>query len=179
MLAAMDAMTTGEALMLRAWTVGSALAGRFARAIASLIAAVVSFTFVPYENWLTTSEIELDDVDRSSSSRGTPLMAFSIGLVICSATSDDPAPGYGRHDRDDREVDVRQELLLEASPRRESGDEQGRSEEERDAPLADGDPAESAHGWVSPWWMVEVERSSVAAAAAVERPPEDLERARR
>ena len=29
------------------------------------------------------------------SSRGTPLMAFSIGLVTCSVTSDEPAPGYG------------------------------------------------------------------------------------
>ena len=46
-VAAIDAMTIGEALMLSAWTVGSTLAGRFALAIASLIAAVVSLTFVP------------------------------------------------------------------------------------------------------------------------------------
>ena len=41
-----------------------------------------------------TSEIELDEVDWSASSRGTPEMAFSTGFVTCSATSDEPTPGY-------------------------------------------------------------------------------------
>jgi hypothetical protein len=88
-------MTTGEALMLRAWTVGVVVGGRFALAIASVTAAVVSFTFVPNENWVTTSEIEFDEVDWMISRRGTPLIAFSIGFVTCSVTSDEPAPGYG------------------------------------------------------------------------------------
>ena len=43
-----------------------------------------------------TSEIEFDDVDCRASSRGTPEMAFSMGLVTCSATSDEPAPGIRR-----------------------------------------------------------------------------------
>ena len=94
-VAAMDDTTTGEALMLSAWIVGCALAGRFALAMASVIAVVVSLTFVPNENWVTTSEIEFDEVDCMTSRRGTPLIAFSIGLVICSVTSEDPAPGYG------------------------------------------------------------------------------------
>ena len=92
-LAAIDEMTTGEALMLSAWTVGWADAGRLALAIASVMACVVALTSVPNENWVTTSEIELDEVDWMVSSRGTPLIAFSIGFVTCSVTSDEPAPG--------------------------------------------------------------------------------------
>ncbi len=92
---AIDAITTGDALMLRAWTVGVALSGRLALVIASWIAWVVALTSVPKENCVTTSEIEFEDVDCIVSSRGTPAMAFSTGLVTCCVTSDEPAPGYG------------------------------------------------------------------------------------
>ena len=95
LVAAIDETTTGEALMLSAWTVGVAVSGRDALASASWIAAVVSGTLVPNANWVTTSEIELDDVDWISSSRGIAPMARSIGRVTCSRTSEDPAPGYG------------------------------------------------------------------------------------
>ncbi len=90
---AIDEMTTGVALMLSAEMVGSTVSGRPALAIPSSIAAVASLTLVPYSNWATTSEIEFDEVDWRAVRRGTPEMAFSIGLVTCSATSDDPAPG--------------------------------------------------------------------------------------
>ena len=139
-------MTTGEALMLRAWTVGVAVAGRFALAMASSIAAVVALTSVPNENWATTSEIELDDVDWMVTRRGMPLMAFSIGLRHLFGDVGRPGTRERRHDRDDREIDVGQKLLLQAAPRRETGDEQGAGEQERDAPLAEGDPAEATHG---------------------------------
>ena len=95
LVAAMDETTTGDALMLSAWTVGVAESGRDALASASWIAAVVSGTLLPNANWVTTSEIELDDVDWMSSRRGIAPMARSIGRVTCSSTSEDPAPGYG------------------------------------------------------------------------------------
>ena len=62
-------------------------------------------------------------------------MARSIGLATCSVTSAAPAPGIRRDDRDDRERDVGQELLLEVSPGEDAGDEEGDGEQERDAPL--------------------------------------------
>ena len=79
--------------MFSAETVGVTDAGRPALAMFSWIAAVASLTFVPYVNWATTREMEFEEVDWSVSRRGTPEIAFSIGLVTCSATSDDPAPG--------------------------------------------------------------------------------------
>ena len=111
----------------------------------SSIAASASLTSVPNSNWATTSAIEFADVDWTVSSRGTPEMARSIGSATCSATSCDPAPGYGAIDGDDRELDVRQELLLEAAPRRDAGDEQRAGQQQRDAPLADGQLGETVH----------------------------------
>ena len=95
LVAAIDEMTTGEALMFSAWTVGVAESGRAALASASWIAAVVSGTLVPNVNCVITSEIEFDDVDWISSRRGMAPIARSIGLVTCSRTSEEPAPGYG------------------------------------------------------------------------------------
>ena len=94
-VAAIDEMTTGEALMFRAWTVGVTEAGSCAFARASSIAVVVAPTSVPNENWVTTSEIEFDDVDWMNARRGTEPTARSIGLLTCSVTSEEPAPGYG------------------------------------------------------------------------------------
>ena len=50
-----------------------------------------------------------------------------------------------RDDRHDRERDVRQELLLEAAPGEDAGDEEAGREQERHAALADGELAEAAH----------------------------------
>ncbi len=61
-----------------------------------------------------------------------------------------PGARERRDDRDDREVDVRQQFLLEAAPGRQAGEEQGAGEEERDAPLAEGDSAEATHVRCSP-----------------------------
>ena len=46
---------------------------------------------------------------------------------------------------DDRELDVGQEFLLEAAPRRDAGDEERAGQKERDAPLADGQRGETVH----------------------------------
>ena len=77
LVAAIDAMMTGEALMLSAETFGvdASPAGPPWRS-PRWIAAVVSLTFVPYENWATTSAIEFAEVDWTVSSRGTPAMAL-------------------------------------------------------------------------------------------------------
>ena len=72
-------------------------------------------------------------------------MACSIGLATCSVTSAAPAPGIRRDDRDDRERDVRQQLLLEVSPGEDAGDEEGDGEQERDAPLRDGELGQAGH----------------------------------
>ena len=169
--------------MLSAWTVGLD-AGRQSRLGERVLdRRGRRVTSVPNENWVTTSEIELDDVDWIVSSRGTPPMAFSIGLGHLLGDVGRAGARERRDDRDDRELDVRQELLLEAAPGRRSGDEQGRGEQERDAPLADGDPAEAAHEWVSPWSVVTasvvgVGGGGVGATAAARRSmaqTEDLE----
>ncbi len=93
LVAAIDATTTGDELMLNADTWGVTLAGRPARARFSWIDATVSLTSVPKLNWATTSAIELADVDWRLSSRATPEIDRSIGLVTCSATSSAPTPG--------------------------------------------------------------------------------------
>ena len=107
--------------------------------MSSSIAAVVSLTSVPNENWATTSAIEFDDVDWTVSRRGTPAMARSIGLGDLLGDVRRAGARVRRDDGDDREVDVGQELLLEAAPGRDAGDEQGGREQERDAALADGE----------------------------------------
>ena len=135
--------------MLSAWTVGVAESGRDALASASWIAAVVSGTLLPNANWVTTSEIELDDVDWISSRRGIAPMARSIGRVTCSSDVRGSGAGVRRDHGHDRELDVGEELLLEAAPGRDAGDEQGRREQERHAPLADGQTAEATHDWLS------------------------------
>ncbi len=84
---------TGEALILSAWMVGSTVAGRPALVMPSSISVSASLTSVPNSNWATTSAIELADVERTDSSRGTPAIARSIGLATWSATSAEPAPG--------------------------------------------------------------------------------------
>ncbi len=94
-VAAIDAMITGEALMLSALTWGLTVLGRPASCRFCSIAARISFTSDPNENWATTRASELAEVDWSPSSRGTPEIARSIGLVTCSATSAAPAPGSG------------------------------------------------------------------------------------
>ena len=95
MVAAIDAMITGDALMLSAATVGLTDGGRFAASMLCSISARVSLTSVPNENCAMTSAIELADVDWRASRRGAPEIARSIGLVTCSATSAAPAPGSG------------------------------------------------------------------------------------
>ena len=94
-VAPMDAIMTGEALMLRADAVVLTPSGRPASAIPSSIAASASLTSVPYSNWAMTRAMELAEVDCTVSRRATPEMARSIGTATLSATSCDPAPGYG------------------------------------------------------------------------------------
>ena len=89
----MEETTTGEALMLRAWTVDVAPSGRPAFASDASMAAVVLGTSVPKANWVTTSDTEFDEVVWMSSSRGSAPIVRSIGRVTCSRTSDEPAPG--------------------------------------------------------------------------------------
>ena len=79
----------------------------------SSIVASASLTSVPNSNWATTSAIELAEVDRSSSSRGTPEMARSIGFGHLVGDVRRAGARVWRDDGDDREVDVRQEFLLE------------------------------------------------------------------
>ena len=92
-VAPMDAMMTGEALMLRADAVVFTPSGRPASAMPSSIAARAALTSVPYSNWAMTRAMELAEVDCTVSSRGTPEMARSIGTATLSATSCEPAPG--------------------------------------------------------------------------------------
>ena len=94
-VAAIDAMMTGDWLMLSAATVGSTDGGRFAAWMFCSMSARVSLISVPNENCATTSAIELADVDWRAWSRGAPEIARSIGLVTWSATSAAPAPGSG------------------------------------------------------------------------------------
>ena len=94
-VAATDAMITGDELMFRAATVGSTDGGRFAASTFCWISACVSFTFVPTANCAMTRASELADVDWTVTRRGTPEIACSMGLVTWSATSAAPAPGSG------------------------------------------------------------------------------------
>jgi hypothetical protein len=91
----MDAMTTGDALMLRALTVGVTDCGSPRLRTFCSIVACVSLTFVPNENWATMSATEFADVERSDARCATLCMDRSIGLATCSATSAAPAPGNG------------------------------------------------------------------------------------
>ena len=141
--------------MLSAWTVGVADAGRLALAMRVCDRGRASPTSVPNENWVTTSEIEFDEVDWMSSSRGTPLIGALDRLGHLLGHVGRTGPRVRRDDRDDREVDVRQELLLEAAPGRDPGDEEGSREQERDAPLAQGKAAQATHDGLSRggrWW---------------------------
>ena len=81
--------------MFSAETSGLTEAGSPALAMFSSIVACVSLTSVPNENCATSSAIELAEVDCSFSSRGTPLMARSIGSATWLATSVADAPGSG------------------------------------------------------------------------------------
>ncbi len=94
-VAAIDAMITGELLMLRASTCGWTVAGRRAAWTACSIWVRVSLTSVPNENWAMTSESEFAEVDWTVSSRGTPEIARSMGFVTWSATSAALEPGSG------------------------------------------------------------------------------------
>ncbi len=86
-------MITGDWLMFRAVTCGLTPWGSPTPARLLSIAARVSFTFVPNENWATTTAIELADVDCTLSRRATFEIARSIGFVTWSVTSAAPAPG--------------------------------------------------------------------------------------
>ena len=94
--------------MLSAWTVGVAVSGQ--RRLGERVldrAVVVALTSVPNENWVTTSEIEFDEVDWMNSSRGTAPMARSIGLRHLLGHVGRAGAGVRRDDGDDRELDVR------------------------------------------------------------------------
>ena len=153
-VAAIDEMTTGEALMLSAWTVGSADAGRLALAIASVIAGGRRLD--------VGAERELGDDQRDRVRRGRldglePRHAADRVLDRLGHLLGDVGRAGARvrrDDRDDREVDVRQELLLEAAPGGGPGEEQGRGEQERDAPLAQGQATQATHGRVSDFWCL-------------------------
>ena len=144
-VAPMDAMMTGEALMLRADAVGSTLSGRPASAMPSSMAASASLTSVPYSNWAMTRAIELAEVDwtvfepRHAGDGALDRHGDLVGDVLRAGAR------VGGDDGDDRELDVGQELLLEAAPGRDAGDEQGAGQQERDAPLADGELGETIH----------------------------------
>ena len=148
-------------------------------AIASSIAAVVALTSVPNENWATTSEIEFDEVDWMVSSRGTPLMAFSIGLVTCSVTSDEPAPGYGVTTVMTGKSMSGRSSCLRLPQAEIPAKNRAAGEQERDAPLAEGEAAEATHGRVSAlvlgWMVGGVADGCSAAAAPVDGAVEDLE----
>ena len=116
-VAAMDAMMTGEALMLSAVTWGvDRLAGGPRSAGSARWPPGSPSRRSRTRTARRRGASELADVDCRPSRRGTPEMARSIGLVTCSATSAAPAPGQRSDDRDDRELDVREQLLLEAAP---------------------------------------------------------------
>src|SRR4051812_41789934 len=61
--------------------------------------------------------------------------------------------GVRGDDRDDGKIDVREEFLLEAAPGGDPGNEKGAGEQEHDAPLAEGDAAETAHEAFSRLWL--------------------------
>ena len=82
--------------MLSALTCGSTEAGRFRLSMFCWIAACVSLTLVPNENWATIRAMEFALVERSEASRGTLWIDCSIGLETCSLTSVAPAPGKER-----------------------------------------------------------------------------------
>ena len=91
----MAATTTGDALMLSAWTSGSTPWGSDSPAIASSIALVASSMSVPYSNWAVTKPMEFADVERTWSMPATDRTARSIGSTTCVATSSAPAAGNG------------------------------------------------------------------------------------
>ena len=95
LVAAIELMITGAALMLSAVTCGSTFSGRPALRRLSVISASTSSTSVPNEKSATTRLTEFAEVDWSDSRRGTPETARSIGSATWSATSSAPAPGYG------------------------------------------------------------------------------------
>ena len=144
-VAAIDAMITGDELMLSAVTCGLTVAGSPAFWRFCSIAARISLTSEPNENWAIDERERVGGRGLEGLEAGHARDRRSIGFVTWSATSAAPAPGERRDDGDDRELDVRQELLLEVAPGEQARDEQGAGEQQRDAPLGDGELGEAAH----------------------------------
>ena len=148
LVAAIDEMTTGEALMLSAWTsasrsrAGPPWPARPGSPRSSLARRSRTRTGSPpgRSSWTRSTG--------STRAGGSRRWRARSGGSTCSRTSDEPGTRVRRDDGHDRELDVRQELLLEAAPGRDTGDEEGRREQERHAPLADGHAAEATHDWL-------------------------------
>ena len=144
LVAAIELMITGAALMLSAVTWGSTVSGRPALRQVVVDLGLDSSTSVPNEN----SDDEAHRVRRGRLER---LEAGHAGQRTLDRLGDllGDVLGAGARirgdDRDDRELDVRQELLLQAAPGREAGDEQRPGQQDRDAAVGDGELGEAAH----------------------------------
>ena len=140
-----DATTTGAALKLNEPTVGSHRLGSVALRRFSSIVAVASSRSCRSR----TGRGRTRTSSRRWTAAGQPgnaEMARSIGFATCSVTSAAPAPGYGAMTVTIGNETSGQQLLLEAAPGEDAGDEEGDGEQERDAPLRDGELGQAGHG---------------------------------
>ena len=147
---ATEAMITGDALMLSARTCGVTLWRQAGRLEVLLDRRADLLDVGP--------ELELghDDRDRVGRGRREALEARHAGHGALDRLGDllgdvgRADARIRRDDGDDREVDVGEQLLLEAAPGRDAGDEEPDGEQERDAPLRDGELGEAIHEGLPP-----------------------------
>ena len=171
LVAAIDETTTGEALMLSAWTVGVAESGRRRLGQRVLdrrgrLGHVAPERELGHHQGDRVGRCGLDQLEARDRADG-PLDRAGHLLEDVGGS----CAGVRRDHRHDRELDVGQELLLEAAPGRDTGDEEGRREQERHAPLADGQAAEATHDWLSRVSAVVVtDRSMARPRMSTERP---------
>ena len=167
-VAAIDALMTGAWLMFSAWTVVSTEAGSPAVRRFASMAATVSLTSLPNSNWATTSATEFAEVDWIRSSRATPAIARSIGLATCSATSLVPAPGYGATIVTTGKSTSGRSSCLRSPQAVIPKMNTAAAKQQRDAALADGELAETAH-WGTPSGWPRCAAPAITGAAAASR----------
>ena len=143
-----DATTTGAVLKLNAPTVGST---PFGRLVVRRFGLDRGDGLVEVGAVVELGEDERERVGRRRAELGQAGHAGDgslDGLRDLLGHVRGAGAGIRRDDGDDRERDVGQQLLLQAAPGEDAGDEEGGGEEERDAPLRDGELGQAGHDWL-------------------------------
>ena len=170
LVAAIDETTTGEALMLSAWTVGVAAVGQGGLGQRVLdrrgrLGHVAPERELGHDQRDRVGRRRLDQLEARDRADGSLDRAGHLFEHVRGSCA-----GVRRDHGHDRELDVGEELLLEAAPGGDAGDEEGGREQERHAPLAHGQTAEATHDWLSRVSVVVTDRSMARPRMSTERP---------